>query len=36
MPSTAWDTQEIGAVAIAPWPGEDEAYAVAGKWEATV
>ena len=27
---------EAVAVTIPPWPGEDEAYVVAGPWEATV
>jgi hypothetical protein len=36
MTSGAWDTQEIGAVTMPPRPGVDEAYQVAGKWEAAV
>ena len=27
---------EAVAVTMPPWPGGDEAYAVAGKWEPTV
>ena len=44
MTSTAWDTQEndgetplqIITETVPPWPGEGEAFPVAGIWEATV